>query len=330
MKKIFLLLVCSALLLAVFSCRKKQNENSKTVIAIIPKGTTHEYWKSVHAGAIKASQELGVELIWKGPLREDDRESQISIVEDLVNRSVKGIVLAPLDDIALRTPVTNATQAGIPVVIIDSDLKGDDYISFVATDNYLGGKMAARCMVDLLKGKGKVAVLRCHEGSASTSKREQGFLDEIASAKGIQVVSSNQYGGATIETAYQASENLLAPYKTSSNTIGIDGIFCPNESTTFGMLRALQDGGFAGHVRFIGFDSSTKLVEAMEKNQIDALIIQSPFKMGYVGVKTMVAHLKGEPVEKKIDTGVTLVTKANMNNPDVHGLLQPDLSQWLQ
>jgi ribose transport system substrate-binding protein len=330
MKKHLLIFLCSSLLLTMFACRKQQGENAKTVIAVVPKGTTHEFWKSVHAGAIKASQELGVEIIWKGPLKEDDREAQIAVMEDLISRSVKGIVLAPLDDVALRTPVIDAKQAGIPVVIIDSDLKGDEYVSFVATDNYQGGKLAAQQMIKLLKGKGKIVVLRYAEGSASTSKREQGFLDEIATAKGMEVVSSNQYGGATTETAYRASENLLAPYKTSANTLRIDGIFCSNESATFGMLRALQDGGFAGHVRFIGFDSSVKLVEAMENNQLDGLIIQSPFKIGYLGVKTMVAHLKGDSVQRRIDTGATLVTKENMHNPDVRELLQPDLSQWLK
>ncbi len=329
-RKILLILICSTLALAASSCRKQQNDNAKTVIAVIPKGTTHEYWKSVHAGAVKAAQELGVEILWKGPLKEDDRDSQISIVEDIVNRSVKGIVLAPLDDIALRTPVADAKRAGIPVVVIDSDLKSDDYISFVATDNYLGGKMAALHMIALLKGTGKIVVLRCHEGSASTTKREQGFLDEISTARGIEVVSSNQYGGATVETAYRASENLLAPYKTGPGTLRIDGIFCPNESSTFGMLRALQDGGFVGRVRFVGFDSSTKLVEAMEKGELDALILQNPFGMGYTGVKTIVANLRGETVEKKIDTGVTLITKANMNEPAMRELLQPDLTRWLQ
>lgn len=330
MKNTFLVLILFALALSFTSCRTHQQDNGKTVIAVIPKGTTHEYWKSVHAGAVKASRELGIEIIWKGPLKEDDREGQISIVENLINRSVKGIVLAPLDDIALRPSVTSAKQSGIPVVIIDSDLKGDDYVSFVATDNYLGGVLAAQHMVELLKGKGRVVVLRCHEGSASTTKREEGFLDEIAKTKGIQVVSSNQYGGATIETAYQASEDLLAPRKTGPGMLAIDGIFCPNESTTFGMLRALQDGGFAGHVHFIGFDSSTKLVEALEKGQLDALILQSPFKMGYMGIKTMVDHLNGKQVDRKINTGVTLVTKSTMNQPDIHELLQPDLTKWLE
>jgi ribose transport system substrate-binding protein len=324
------ILFCS-LLLSPLSCRKQQSaEKGRTVIAVIPKGTTHEFWKSVHAGAIKAAQELGVEIIWKGPLKEDDREGQISVVEDFINRGVSGMVLAPLDDTALRTPVINATRGGIPVVIIDSDLKGGEYTSFVATDNYRGGKLAAQHMIELLKGKGRIAVLRYAEGSASTMKREQGFLEEIATAKGITVVSENQYGGVTTETAYRASENLLAPLKSSKGILTIDGIFCPNESTTFGMLRALQDGGFAGHVRFIGFDSSTKLVEALTNGQLDGLVLQSPFTMGYLGVKTIAAHLKGEPVEKRIDTGVTLVTKDNMNEPAVHELLQPDLSRWLQ
>lgn len=297
-------------------------------IAMIPKGTTHEFWKSVHAGGVKAAREAGAELIWKGPLKEDDRESQIATVESFIDRKVSGIVLAPLDDTALRAPVAAAKSANIPVVIIDSGLKSDDYISFVATDNYKGGTLAAEQMVKLLNGKGKVVVLRYAEGSASTMEREKGFLDTIARSPEIQVVSSNQYGGATTETAYKASENLLAPL-ASGGKLTIDGIFCPNESTTFGMLRALQEGGYAGKVRFVGFDSSAKLVEALGNGQIDGLVLQNPFNMGYLGVKTMVAHLKGEKVEKRVDTGAQLITKETMNTPENKQLLSPDLSPWL-
>ncbi len=326
--------IASALLCALLlvSCgkRDRQSGSERPVLAVIPKGTTHEFWKSIHAGAVRASQEDSVEIIWKGPMKEDDREGQISVVEDFISCGVAGIILAPLDDAALRQPVANATRSGVPVVIIDSDLEGNDYISFVATDNYLGGKIAGEQMVSLLKGKGSVVVLRYHEGSASTTKREQGFLDAIAASPGITVVSSNQFGGATTETAYKASENLLAPLKSSNERLTIDGIFTPNESTTFGMLRALQDGGFAGSVRFIGFDSSTKLVEALAQGQIDGLVLQNPVRMGYLGVKTMVAHLKGKPVERRVDTGVTLVTRENMNEPQVKELLEPDLSRWLQ
>jgi len=298
-------------------------------IAVIPKGTTHEFWKSIHAGALKAAEELKVEVIWKGPLKEDNRDDQIKIVEDMTNRGVSGIVLAPLDDVALRLPVEEATKKNIPVVIIDSGLKSESYTSFVATDNYNGGKLAGEEMARLLGGKGKVAMLRYAEGSASTTEREQGFLDGVMKEKGIEVVSSNQYGGATTETAYKASENLLAPYKTAEG-LGIDGIFACNESTTFGMLRALQDAKLAGKVKFIGFDSSEKLVDALGKKELNALVLQDPMNMGYLGVKTMVAHLKGEKVEKRISTGETLATPDNMNEEKIKALLAPDYKKWLK
>jgi len=321
------LLLASACLL---SCTRRQEPAASSTIAVIPKGTTHEFWKSIHAGALKAAGESGVEILWKGPLREDDREGQISIVEDFISRGVAGIVLAPLDNIALRAPVANAVRAGIPVVIIDSDLKSEDYTSFVATDNYLGGRMGARALVRLLDGRGRVIMLRMSEGSASTSHREQGFLDEVALSSGITVVSSNQYGGTSTESAYKASENLLAPLKDPAGVLSIDGIFTVNESTTFGMLRALQDGGVAGSVRFVGFDASPKLVEALERGEIDGLVLQNPFGMGYEGVRTMVAHLKGEPVARRVDTGVLVATRENMASPEVAQRLAPDLSEWLK
>jgi ribose transport system substrate-binding protein len=311
------------------SCGKKeQTKATGTItIAVIPKGTTHEFWKSIHAGAIKAAREAGVEIIWKGPLKEDDREAQISVVEDFVTRGVSGIVLAPLDEVALRAPVADAIRVSIPVVIMDSGLKSDDYVSFVATDNYAGGKLAAQRLTELLGGKGKVIMLRYMEGSASTAAREQGFLDAIAASPGITVISSNQYGGATTETSYKASENLLSPYKKPDGSLTIDGIFTPNESTAFGMLRALQDGGIAGKVRFVGFDSSIKLVEALRKKEIDGLALQNPVRMGYLAVKTMVQNLKGEKVQKRIDTGVAMITPENMDQPENKELLQPDLAQ---
>ena len=326
------LLALIVLLGTVGGCSRKEESGGagRPVIAVIPKGTTHEFWKSIHAGAVKASRELNVEIIWKGPLKEDDREAQISVVEDFVSRKVSGIVLAPLDDAALRAPVSGAMSAGIPVVIIDSDLQGDDYTSFVATDNYLGGQLAGKRMIELLHGKGKVVMLRYQEGSASTTKREQGFLDALAAEPGITIVSSSQYGGATTESSYRASENLLSPLKSAQRRLSIEGIFTPNESTTFGMLRALQDGGIAGSVVFLGFDSSPKLVEGLEKGEIQGLVLQNPFRMGYVGVTTMVSRLSGNAVERKIDTGVTMVTQENMNQPEIRELLRPDLARWLE
>ncbi len=315
------LLALSCLLL---SCGESPDPG-RTTIVVIPKGTTHEFWKSIHAGARRAATDLDVDIIWKGPLKEDDREAQIAVVENFISRGVSGIVLAPLDDAALRVPVLNATRSGIPVIIIDSGLQSDDYISFVATDNYQGGRMAGQEMARRLEGRGRIVMLRYQEGSASTMKREQGFLDAIAESPDIVVVSDNQHGGATTESAYAASENLLAPLQTQDGTLTIDGIFCPNESTTFGMLRALQDRQLNGQVRFIGFDSSEKLVEGLNAGDLDALVLQNPMAMGDIGVRTMVAHLQGKPVERRIDTGVVLVTHDNMNESTVAELLRPPI-----
>jgi len=299
-------------------------EEKKLTIAVIPKGTTHEFWKSIHAGAVKAARELGVEIIWKGPLKEDDREQQIKVVENFSTRGVDGVVLAPLDDRALVAVVNDSVERKIPVVIIDSDLKSERYSSFVATDNYKGGVLGAQQLGKILGGKGKVILLRYAEGSASTTQREAGFLDTIKKEfPDVQIVSSNQYGGATAESSYKRAENLLLRFQD------VDGIFCPNESTTFGMLRALQAMGKAGKVKFVGFDSSEKLAEALRKGEINALVMQHPFQMGYLGVKTMVQVLRGEKVEKRIDTGCEVVTAENMDTPEKKELMVPDLSKWL-
>jgi ribose transport system substrate-binding protein len=300
-------------------------------IAVIPKGANQVYWKSVHAGAVRAAEELGVHIIWKGPIKEDDRESQIKVVEDFVTRGMDGIVLAPLDDTALRPAVNAAVRQRIPVVIIDSALAGSNYVSFVATDNYAGGQKAARCLGGLLGGRGKVVVFRFLEGSASTEERVRGFLDALKQGfAGIDVVSASQRSGSTAEIAYQNAENLLAPFRRPGGIIGIDGIFCPNEFTTFAMLRALQDGGVTGKVKFVGFDSSDPLVAAMKRGELHGLVLQDPIRMGYLGVKTMVAHLKGERIERRIDTGSEVATPDNMDEPHVRSLLEPDIRRWLK
>ncbi|SRR5581483_4514250 len=299
------------------------SEGRKLRIAVIPKGTQHEFWKSVHAGAADAAKELGVEIIWKGQAQENDREGQIRVVEDFVTQKVDGIVLAPLDDTALRSPVIDAQKSGIPVLIIDSDLKDVDTVSFVATDNLKGGEMAGENLAKLIGGRGRVVMMRYQVGSASTTFREEGFLNAMKNYPNITVVSSNQYAGATTETAQKTSENLLTPLKKPDGTLGIDGIYCPNESSTFGMLRTLQDNGWAGKVKFVGFDASEKLVEGLRSGQIDGLVLQDPHAIGYLGVKTLVASMKGAKVEKRIDTGAKFVTKANMDSPEMARLLAP-------
>ena len=300
-------------------------------IAVIPKGTTHEFWKSIHAGAVKAEQELTgqglkVRLFWKGPLREDDRDQQIQVVENFTARRVSGIVLAPLDSQALVAPVATAVQAGVPTVVIDSDLKSDKQVSFVATDNFKGGQMAGEFLAQQLGGTGNVILLRYQVGSASTESREAGFLDALKKSPGLKLISSDQHAGPTRETAYQASQNLLNRHGKEVN-----GIFCPNETATIAMTKALRDIGRAGGpVKLVGFDSGTQSVIDLKNGDVQALVVQDPLKMGYLGVMTLIHHLQGKPIEKRIDTGVSLITKANMAEPDMAALLAPPIGKYLK
>jgi len=316
------------LVLASAACGGNRSASPGTLtIAVIPKGTSHIFWQSIHAGANQAAKEAGAEIIWRGPLREDDRDSQVSEVEGFVTRGVSGIVLAPLDEAALAGPVADAKARNIPVVVFDSGLKGEDYVSFVATDNVKGGELGGERLAEAMKGAGKVILLRYAEGHDSTAKREEGFLNAMKAHPKIEVVSSNQYVGADVEGAYKRAESILSTYKKPDGSLGIDGIFTPNESSTFATLRVLQDNGWAGKVHFVGFDSSENMVKALHDRTLDGLVVQDPVKMGYLAVKTMVAHIKGQHVERRIDTGVHVATPDNMDQPDMKALLHPDLAQ---
>jgi ribose transport system substrate-binding protein len=323
--------VLAILLLASAATRTFAAEKTYT-IAVIPKGTTHEFWKSINAGAFKARQELNakgikVDVIWKGPLKEDDRDQQIQVVENFMSRRVSGIVLAPLDSQALVKPVASAVQAKVPVVVIDSGLKSDKYLSFVATDNFKGGQIAGDHLGKLLGSKGNVILLRYQVGSASTEEREAGFLDALKSRHpNVKLISSDQYAGPTRESGYQASQNLLNRYSRE-----VDGIFCPCEPPTIAMAKALRDIGKAGgKVIMVGFDAGSQSVLDLKNGDVQGLVVQNPVLMGYLGVMTMMNHLQGQKVEKRIDTGVYLVTRENMEQPEIKDLLYPPIEKYLK
>ena len=288
-------------------------------LAVIPKGTTHTFWNTVEKGAEQAGEDLGVSVIWKGPLKENDRAQQIQVMQQFITQGVDGIVLAPLDYKALVAPVREAMNRGIPVVIFDSALEGEpgeDFISFVATNNMNGGRMGGEQLAHVIGRAGRVVLLRYLVGSASTSAREEGFLGAIAGYPDIEVLVDNRYAGPTAGEAKTNSLNMIDQIRRA------DGIFCSNESATHGMLLALRQEGLAGHIKFVGFDASPPLVQALTDGEIDALVVQDPEKMGYIAVGTLVRHLNGEEVEHVIDTGAVLVTRINMDEPDVARLIR--------
>src|SRR5258708_39519502 len=279
----------------LLACNKHSDSGKSYTIAVIPQGSTHEYWKSIHAGAAKAAQELGtqgnkINIMWKGPLREDDREQQTQVVEGFISQRVSGIVLAPFDSHALVRPVEEAAAAGIPTIVVDSALDTTMIVSFVATDNKKGGALAAEQMGSLLKGKGKVLLLRYQEGVASTRAREDGFVEKLKSAyPGIELISSNQFAVPTSETAKQATYNLLTPYASH-----IQGVFTPNESSTAGMLLALQDINTSGKIAFIGFDVSNTFIDAMRNKQLRGIVVLNPFRLCELRLRSLVVHIHGK------------------------------------
>ncbi len=290
-------------------------------LAVIPKGTTHEFWKSVHAGAEKAAKEAGnVTIIWKGPLLENDRDGQISVVEDFIVKQVDGIILAPLDSQALIDPVLHAVEEEIPVVIFDSAL-GDEkpLVSYVATDNRHGGQIAAQAMAKAIGGEGNVILLRYNPGSESTEQREEGFLETLKNEfPKIKVISSDQYAGTTPESSLEKATEVLDKYRNSVN-----GIFAVCEPNANGTLAALRELDLAGKVKFIAFDPNESLIDGLKKNHVQGIVLQDPVMMGYEAVKAMLANLNGEAVEKRLKTGEYVATPENMKEEKIHELLHP-------
>jgi ribose transport system substrate-binding protein len=330
-RQLFAVLLAAAALFP--ACRQAEGPKGSVGkplhVAFVPKGTTHEFWRTMHAGAIKAQRDLlakgiHVDLIWKGPLREDDREQQVQVVESFASQGIDGIVLAPLDEKALVRPVEEAKRLGVPTVIVDSALASEEIVSFVATDNVKGGAMGADELGRLLGGKGRVLLLRYQEGSASTTEREVGFLTRLRAAwPGLELIVADQYAGPTVDTAKRAAENLLNRHGGD-----IQGIFVVNETSTGGMLLALQDAGLAGRVKIVGFDGTPTFVAAMRAGQLHGFVLQHPLRMAALAVETLVDHLLGNAVPKHVDTGAIVVTPANLDLPETQELLKPPLDAY--
>lgn len=289
-------------------------------IAMIPKGTTHIFWRSVHYGALQAAKELNVDVQWRGPQKESDRDEQLNVIQGFVNKQIDGICLAPLDADAMVRPVREAGRGGIPVVIFDSGLNApaEDFASYVSTDNYRGGQLAGQAMVEKLQGKGNVVMLRYNQGSESTHQREQGFLDALADHPEIKILSSDQYAGTTTESAMDKAQQMFNRYGDQ-----INGIFAVCEPNAEGVLRALEDRGLAGKVVFIGFDSSESMAVALRAGKLSAIVLQDPERMGYLAIQAIVKAIRKEPQDAFIDTGVFVATPENMDSEQIHRLLFP-------
>ena len=302
-----------------WSCRQQP----KKVVAVIPKGTSHLFWLTVHAGAVAAGREFGLEIRWNGPPTETEYSRQIQIVDSMIARRVDGIVLAPAERKALVGPVDRAMSAGIPTVIFDSGLDSENYTGYVATNNYEAGRMGARALAQMLGGRGKVAVILHAPGSQSTMERERGFDDVMLKEfAGIHVVA-RQYGMADKAKAMAAAENILTAHPD------LNGMFASTEPSSTGAVLALKGRGLAGKIKFVAFDSTDVMVEDLKRGHYHAMVVQDPFRIGFDAVRLISDKLKGGTPPKRMDLDASVIRADDLDRPEVQQLLLPDLKKYL-
>jgi ribose transport system substrate-binding protein len=310
-------LLAAALLTA--ACNRQQ----QTRIAVIPKGTAHVFWQSVHAGAVAAGREFKAEILWDGPPNETDYSRQLEILDSMLNRHVNGVVVAAADRTILNGSLDRAEREKIPVVVFDSGVDSTNYVSFVATNNFEAGKLGARKLAELLQGKGTVAMIQNAPGSASTMDRERGFKEALTKEfPGIQLVAE-QYSMSNRAKAMSAAENILTAHPD------LNGIFASSEPSSVGTAQAVKSRSLQGKLKFVGFDSSDGLIEDLNAGVIDALVAQDPFKMGFEAVRAVTQKLAGKTPEKRIDLSAVVITKADLDKPEIKSLLHPDLEKYL-
>lgn len=304
---------------AAAACR---NAGQKRV-AVIPKSTAHVFWVSVQAGARAAAKQFNYEVLWNGAPAEIEFARQIQIVDSMIAQRVDGIAIAAAERKALVAPVERAMAAGIPVVVFDSGLDTDNYTSFIATDNYEGGRMGAGKLGQLLGGKGTVAVLMHAPGSVSTLDRESGFRDAVAKElPGLRIVAE-QFGMADRAKARAAAENILSAHPD------VQGFFASTEPSASGVTLALKARGLAGKVKVVGFDASDSMIADLREGTLDAVIVQDPFRMGFEAVTALHRKLSGATPPKRVDLHARVVTAKELDLPDVMQLLKPDLQKYL-
>jgi ribose transport system substrate-binding protein len=311
----------AAVLLVITGIVSGCNRNHRKVVAVIPKGNADLFWQTVHAGAVKASREHNVDIVWDGPPNETDISTELQILETMINRRVDAIALAPSDREALANTVNRAASEGMPVVIYDSAIATDKYVSFVATDNFAAGEMAGERMGEILHGKGDIIMVKTTPGGASTTAREDGFKKVITTKfPGIHIVDE-RFGKAVVATSLDVTENMLTAHPN------VDGIFCSNESGTNGAIQALRSRGTKAKV--VGFDWSPTTLAALAAGRIDSLVIQNPFQMGYEAVTACIKAINKQPVQKQINLPPRLITQQNLNDPDVQQQVKPNLKEYL-
>lgn len=286
-------------------------------IAVIVKTVNSNYWQNVHNGAESAMKgATGYQLTFQGPASEAAVADEVNMVQNAINRHVAGIVLAPSDPDALVPAVKAAWEAHIPVIIIDSSLSdaGKNYYqSFLSTDNRKAGELCAQALLAKTGTTGEIAIMSYVAGVGSEIGRVGGFTNYIKSHSKLTIVGP-YYSQSQMATALNQTTDVLTAHPH------LNGIFGANEPTAIGMARALKQSGRSDVVA-VGFDGNEDLQNFVKDGTLIAIAVQGSYQMGEKGVQTLLSVLDHKPVPKEIDTGVVLVTKANIDSPEAKNVL---------
>lgn len=308
-----------AVLVLLCSC----HGSGRKRIAVVPKANSHVFWVSVHAGAAAAGEKFGVEVLWNGPAQETDYDRQMQIVDSMLAQHLDGLAVAATERHVLNRSLDRAAELGIPVTVFDSGVDSTHYMTFVATDNYQAGQLGARELARLVGGRGPVAMLMNAPGSASTMDRERGFEDVLRGEfPDVQIVA-RQFSMSDRSKGRAAAENFLTAHPD------LAGIFASSEPSSTGAALALKSRALASKVKFVAFDATDDMIADLKGGVIDALVVQDPFRMGFEAVKSLVDKLNGGAPPKQIDLPARVVHKTDLDKPEVHQLLFPDLKKYL-
>ncbi len=290
-------------------------------IVVIVKATTSQYWATVFDGADAAAKVLGIQISKLGAQAETDVAGEVSVTENAIASKPAAIVIAATNAQALAQPIANATAAGIPVIVIDSDANTDKYVTFLATNNVTGGEKAADEVAACVKARtgkeeGNVAYLTALAGAQSLNDRDKGFVDELKKHPGLKIVE-HRTGNNDPARALSDSEDILTRHPD------LVGMFADNELEGDGAGRAIQEKSLGSKICAVAFDTSDQEIAFVRNGNLDGLIVQNPFMMGYAGVWYGLAASKGVVFPHYVDSGVHVVTKANIDSPAMAGLLNP-------
>jgi len=320
MKRRSFLCAASALGFAMSLATAASAQDEKFTIALVPGLTTDGFYITMHRGAQAAADALGVELVFQGA-PDFNPVTQVPVLDAVIARAPDAILIAPTDKVQLIEPLKKAIEAGIPVITVDTFIgtgkyqtgagDGDFPLSYIASDNVLGGKIAARALAASIGGAGKVYVSNVKPGISTTDQREEGFKTAMAEEFPEIEVLETQFND---NDANKAASQLQGVFAREAD---LKGVFGANLFSALGAANGVQQSGQTGKIKVVAFDAPVSIVADIKSGLVDVAIAQHPAEIGYFGVVAAYAHLTGNSIPVAIGTGFTIMDASNIDDPEV-------------